>query len=127
MTTSTKQVRSEFLGVYNNNTESSKASVPFRAAIRMGHGAKARWLNLGYLASEKVAARIYNMYAVILFKKGAILNDVSLNNLELEEFQQFVNSKAKRLSSLEKARDISYALLSNGHKWRHHTDLQQAA
>ena len=116
--------RSEFLGTYNN-TKDKTGKIPFRAAIRRGNGDKAIWVNCGYTKSEKVAARIYNMYAICFFGKGAIINDVSLDLEELREFEAFINTKPARKERLSIARDAANALIAAGHRFRKHTELKK--
>jgi hypothetical protein len=119
--------RSEYLGVYNNTNENSSAEVPFRVAIKRQFKGQSSWTNLGYCKSEKVAARIYNMYAINFFGKGAILNDIELSHDELVEFNEFVNNpeKPKRATQLAKARDRAHAVLNGGHTFRKHTELER--
>lgn len=116
--------RSEYLGVYNT-TSSAKAEVPFRAAIRRGNGDTATWVNLGSMKSEKVAARVYNMYAINFFGKGAILNDVTLNLEEQREFEAFITAKPARTERLSQARDRAHAVINGGHVFRKHTELER--
>jgi hypothetical protein len=117
--------RSEYLGVYTNTQDSSKAEVPFRAAIRRGNGEKATWVNLGYTVSEKVAARVYNIYAICFFGKGAIINDINLDLEEMREFEAFINAKPNRRARLDTARDKANAIIAAGHTFRKHTELKQ--
>ena len=119
--------RSEYLGVYNNTSESSNAEVPFRVAIKRQFNGQASWTTLGYVKSEAVAARIYNMYAINFFGKGAILNEVTLTAPELEEFNAFVMNpeKPKRQQQLARARDRAQAILAGGNTFRKHTELEQ--
>ena len=117
--------RSEFLGVYNNKSANSMAAVPFRAAIRRGNGDTATWVNLGYTKSEKVAAKIYNMYAVNFFGKGAILNDTVLSADETEEFNAFVQAKPKRVERFDEAVTVAAKLKASGHTFRTHLSLKK--
>jgi len=119
--------RSEFLGVYNNKQEKSKSEVPFRAAIRRGNGDKATWVNLGYTQTEAVAAKVYNMYAVNFFGKGAILNDVTLNASESAEFRTFLAAKPKRSVQFSEAKARATAVLKEGNTFRLHTSLKKKA
>ena len=121
--------RSDYLGVYNNTSDHSKAEVPFRVAIKLMNQGKPNWTNLGYTKSEAVAARIYNMYAINFFGKGAIINDVDLSLEEKQEFEAFVTNpeKPKRQVQLEKARTKAHAVLDAGHVFRVHTDLRKVA
>jgi len=117
--------RSEFLGVYNNKSANSMAAVPFRAAIRRGNGDTATWVNLGYTKSEKVAAKIYNMYAVNFFGKGAILNDTALSADEVAEFEAFVQAKPKRHERFQEAKGLVAKIRAEGHTFRTHLSLKQ--
>lgn len=117
--------RSQYLGVYNNTSDDSKSEVPFRAAIRRGQGPQANWVNLGYCKTEAVAARVYNMYAINFFGKGAIINDITLNPQELEEFEAFINAKPKRQERLAEARTRAMAVLNGGNVFRKHTELER--
>jgi hypothetical protein len=119
--------RSEFLGVYNNKSANSMSEVPFRAAIRRGNGETANWVNLGYTKSEKVAAKVYNMYAVNFFGKGAILNDTVLSSDETEEFNTFVQAKPKRTERFNEAHEKACKLRTEGHTFRLHTSLKKKA
>ena len=119
--------RSEFLGVYNNKSANSMAEVPFRAAVRRGNGDTATWVNLGYTKSEKVAAKVYNMYAVSFFGKGAILNDTVLSADETEEFNTFVQAKPKRVERFNEAVSIAAKIRGEGHTFRLHTSLKKKA
>ena len=119
--------RSEFLGVYNNKSANSMAEVPFRAAIRRGIGDTATWVNLGYTKSEKVAAKVYNMYAVNFFGKGAILNDTVLSADETEEFNAFVQAKPKRVERFNEAAGNVAKIRAEGHTFRLHTSLKKKA
>ena len=119
----TTPTRSQFLGVYNNKQESSATEVPFRAAIRRGVGKNATWVNLGYTKTEAVAAKVYNMYAIKFFGKGAIINDLTLTDAEFIEFKTFINDKPKRIDTLAKSRDIANTLIQSGGKFRKHTEL----
>ena len=89
MNTNSTETRSEYFGVYHNRKESTQAAVPYRAAIRRGRGDTAKWINLGYTKSEKVAAAIYNLYAVIFFGKGARVNEMTLNEAERQELEDW--------------------------------------
>jgi len=119
--------RSEFLGVYNNKSANSMAEVPFRAAIRRGNGDTATWVNLGYTKSEKVAAKIYNMYAVNFFGKGAILNDTVLSADETEEFNTFVQAKPKRVERFDEAFTKACLIKATGHVFRTHLSIKKKA
>ena len=119
--------RSEFLGVYNNKSANSMAEVPFRAAVRRGNGDTATWVNLGYTKSEKVAAKVYNMYAVAFFGKGAILNDTVLSADETAEFNAFVQAKPKRIERFDEAVHLVAKIRSEGHTFRLHTSLKKKA
>jgi len=119
--------RSEFLGVYNNKSANSMAEVPFRAAIRRGNGDTATWVNLGYTKSEKVAAKVYNMYAVNFFGKGAILNDTVLSADETEEFNAFVQAKPKRVERFNEAAGNVAKIRAEGFTFRLHTSLKKKA
>ena len=117
--------RSEFLGVYNNKSANSMSEVPFRAAIRRGNGDTATWVNLGYTKSEKVAAKVYNMYAVNFFGKGAILNDTVLSSDETEEFNAFIQAKPKRIERFDEAFAIACKLKAGGHIFRTHLSIRR--
>ena len=119
--------RSEFLGVYNNKSANSMAEVPFRAAVRRGNGDTATWVNLGYTKSEKVAAKVYNMYAVSFFGKGAILNDTVLSADETAEFNAFVQAKPKRIERFDQAVHLVAKIRGEGHTFRLHTSLKKKA
>jgi len=119
--------RSEYLGVYNNKQESSATEVPFRAAIRRGVGKSATWVNLGYTKTEAVAAKVYNMYAIKFFGKGAIVNDVTLTPAEFIEFKAFIEAKPKRVSTLAESRDVANKIIHAGGKFRKHTELAKIA
>ena len=119
--------RSEFLGVYNNKSANSMAEVPFRAALRRGNGPEANWVNLGYCTTEAVAAKIYNMYAVNFFGKGAILNDVTLSADEQEEFNAFIQAKPKRIERFDEAFATACKIKAEGHTFRLHTSLKKKA
>ena len=119
--------RSEFLGVYNNKSANSMAEVPFRAAVRRGNGDTATWVNLGYTKSEKVAAKVYNMYAVSFFGKGAILNDTVLSADETAEFNAFVQAKPKRVERFDQAVHLVAKIRGEGHTFRLHTSLKKKA
>jgi hypothetical protein len=123
----TESTRSEYLGVYHNTSDSSKAEVPYRVAIKRMFNGQPSWTNLGYVKSEKVAARIYNMYAVNFFGKGAILNDVKNDLEELREFDAFIHTegKPKRKEQLMTARQKALAIKEGGHTFRMHTELEQ--
>jgi IS30 family transposase len=116
--------RSEYFGVYPNTSDSSKGEVPFRAAIKTRRNGKENWINLGYTKTEKVAARVYNMYAICFFGKSAIINDVALNLDEQAEFEAFVHSTEKRQQRLAEARDRAHAVLDGGHQFRKHSDVR---
>ena len=117
--------RSEFLGVYNNKSANSMAEVPFRAALRRGNGPEANWINLGYCTTEAVAAKIYNMYAVNFFGKGAILNDVTLSADEQEEFNAFIQAKPKRIERFDEAFAVAAKLKAGGHVFRTHLSIRR--
>jgi hypothetical protein len=120
----TTQQRSDFFGVYNNTNPGTMNEVPFRAAICRNKGRdNEQWLNLGYTKTEAVAARIYNMYAVAFFGKGAIINDVTLTPEELGEFEAFIEKKEKRKETLANARARAHKVLADGHKFRKHTEV----
>ena len=120
--------RSEFLGVYNNTQEKSKSEVPFRVAIRRSRQGQApTWINLGYINSEKVAARVYNMYAINFFGKGAIVNDFgNMTPEETAEFEAFISAKEKRTERYNTAKARAQAIVADGGKFRTHVELQAA-
>lgn len=119
--------RSEFLGVYHNKSTPSNVEVPFRAAVRRGNGDTATWVNLGYTKSEKVAAKVYNLYSVCFFGKGAILNDTVLSADETAEFNAFVQAKPKRIERFNEAVVKAARIRGDGHTFRLHTSLKKKA
>ena len=115
-----------YIGVYHNTNDNNKAQVPFRVAIRRGRpGQQAQWVNCGYFRSERVAARVYNMYAVCFFGDKAILNDVQPTPEEVQEFQAFVHAEDKpnRAKRLAQAREVVQRAVASGKTFRKHTEV----
>ena len=124
MTTMTN--RSEYLGVYHNTSDESREEVPFRVAIKLMRKGVAKWVNLGYVKSERVAARIYNVYAINFFGKGAILNEVDLTPEEVQEYNAFINKadKPKRLEQHNKACLAARRINDAGMRFKKHHELE---
>lgn len=124
--------QSEYFGVYHNTQEASKTEVPFRAAVKLRRQGNDEWVNLGYTKHERVAARVYNMYAVKFFGAKAILNNVpNLSLEEQQEFEAFVNAegKPKRREVRAEATRKAQAIIDGGNRFRKHDDpeFQQKA
>ena len=77
--------RPEYLGVYNNNYALTQEEYPFRVAIKRYINGEAEFTNYGYFQTVETAAYVYNIYALSIFGKGAVINDVEPSvDIELE-------------------------------------------
>ena len=125
---SQETARSEYLGVYPNTNAKHMAEVPFRVAIRSNLHEKDTLTNYGYLKSDRVAAKFYNLYAINRFGEKAIINAVKLTAAEVVEFNEFINAKPKRIARLAEAKNRAVAITGGGLVFRTHLDLakQQA-
>ena len=111
-----------FLGVYPNTNEAHKDEVPFRAAIRLPvekqwetNGETVEWLNIGYFKSRVVAARAYNMYAVLYEEQNAIVNDYGTPSAKDEkEWQDFIAAKPGRIRNNKLAAAKAQELMRGG-------------
>lgn len=88
-----EQPRSKYYGVYNNNS-GNQSHMPFRAALRLGSKASARWVPLGYFKCEHVTAIAYNVAAINYFGKGAWLNPVDTEKCDSTEYARFRELRA---------------------------------
>ena len=81
--------RSKYLGVYFNRYEPTRDAFPFRAAIKQYTNDGVKFKDLGFFRSEEAAAHVYNVNALVMFGKGAIINDIDMTRdiaVELEEY-----------------------------------------
>ena len=118
--------RSEFLGVYHNTSPSSQAEVPFRVAIKRNvPGSATDYTNYGYVKTEVAAAMVYNLYAVLRFGKGAILNDVQPTADDLSAYEDFINAKPLRRERQIESREKYKAVTAAGHTFRTHIKLRE--
>lgn len=106
---SEQPIRSKYYGVYDNNG-TNKDQFAFRAALRLGNGTTARWMNLGYFNCEHTAAIAYNVAAVNMFNKGAWLNPVDTKLCNVEEYSRFKELRAAHIiTSTAKVKAIQEA------------------
>ena len=112
----------KYNGVFINNSDKSKAEVPFRAALLLpeekqftdNNGDRVEWLNLGYFKSAKVAARAFNMYAVLYYGEEAVINKIKCNAAENKEWLNFISLKANRQQANKTAAAKARALIAEG-------------
>lgn len=88
-----EQPRSKYYGVYNNNS-GNQSHMAFRAAVRLGSKANARWVNLGYFNCEHTAAIAYNVAAINYFGKGAWVNPVATEKCDPVEYARYRELRA---------------------------------
>ena len=108
-TDGTHEARSKYYGVYTNKGKNAD-KFAFRAALRLGNGDNARWMNLGYFNCEHTAAIAYNVAAVNMFGKGAWLNPVDTKLCEPVEYARYKEVRAAHIvSSTKKVKEIQEA------------------
>lgn len=90
--------RSIFYGVYTN-TGNNADKFKYRAAVRLGSGEKARFMNLGYFNCETTAALAYNVAAINTFGAGAWLNRVDKSLADATELARFHELRSKHIST----------------------------
>ena len=81
-------MNTKYLGVYINKYKPTHSQYPFRVAIKRYINGVAHFTNIGYFEYEDTAAFIYNVHALLLFKQGAVINDVPISDRMQEEVVQ---------------------------------------
>ena len=95
--------RIPYMGVYHNTGNNSE-QFKYRAALRLGSGAKAHWMPLGYFNDIVVAAVAYNVAAVNKFGAKAFLNKVQIADAtNQEERQRWENLRSSHIATAKTA------------------------
>ncbi len=118
--------RSEYLGVYTiPEAKRGEDGHSYRVAIKVKDRKTGKfvWKNMnGTFASEDAAARVYNVYAIAFFGKGAIINAVPSDHGRAESGLYFLANEyrtATKLKMIDKFENI----IKTGHTFRTHLDL----
>lgn len=96
-------MRSKYLGVYNNKYEPINAVYKYRVSIKRFVNSKAEYTNVGYFKQELAAAYVYNIYALAIFGKGAVINDIQPNAKIEEEVMAYSETRPDFLKMMEDA------------------------
>lgn len=95
--------RSKYLGVYDNKHVPSNQEHPYRVAIKRFINGNPEFSNYGYFKLEETAAYIYNIYAIGIFGKGAVINEVAFSDEIEKEIVRYAKEKEGFQSMLDKA------------------------
>ena len=98
--------RSQYRGVYINKYKPTCEEFPYRVAIKQYINGTSKYKNIGFFKTEETSANIYNVYALNMFGKGAIINDVELSAETRVEMQAYFDTVWESKEILDKAMRI---------------------
>lgn len=108
---------SQYFGVKTNDNPKHMHEVPFRVAMKIN----GRWVNFGYCKTEKCAAQVYNVYALLQFNVDAVLNRITqLDEADINACEDFFGRKESRQKARNKARYLMDCLKRGGHQFTYH-------
>lgn len=119
--------RSQFLGVYNVAADKQQDGKAFRVALKIKDRKtdEFSWFNAPeHFSTEEAAARVYNVYAVAFFGKGAILNVVEGTDAGDREVLMYFLANENRQQTMKKNQEKRDRMIQAGHVFRTHLELR---
>lgn len=88
-----EQERSPYIGVYINRYKPTRASFPYRAALKKCNDGEYLYEDLGFFRSEEAAAFVYNVNSLCTYGPRAIINHVGLTPETEEELEEYMSKR----------------------------------